>query len=48
MVTLINILWKINLDTEEHKCFLPSVPDKNRILSAPRYVSDTFGISSPD
>lgn len=48
MVTLINILFKINLGTHEHKCFLPSVSDKNRIMFAQRYVLDTFGIFSPD
>lgn len=48
MATLINILFKINLDTQEYKCFLTSVSDTNRIVFAQRYVLDTFGMSSPD
>lgn len=48
MVTLINILFKINLGTQEHKCFLPSVSDKNRTMFTQRDILDTFGIFCPD
>lgn len=47
MVTLINILFKINLDTQEHKCFLLSVSDKNRIVFAEisfRHIWHVFSI----
>lgn len=45
MVTSINILFKINLGTQEHKCFLPPVADKNRIMFAQicfRYIWHIF------